>query len=166
MDSNMADCDDSDDSLVTTDPSKSSDVWLLDSPCSYHMCPNRDWFIDLQEGECGVIHTANNNPLTAFSVGSIRLRNHDGLSRTLTDVRDVPDLKKNLIYVGALESKGFKVIADNGVMRICSGALVVLKAISRNNNMYHYQGSTFIGTATITSNDEKEAERTKCGICA
>ena len=27
--------------------------------------------------------------------------------------------------------------------------------------MYHYQGSTVIGTATTTSNDEKEAERTK-----
>ena len=92
------------------------------------------------------IHTANNNPLTTYIVDSIRLRNHDGLRRTLTDVRYVPDLKKNLISVGALESKGFKVIADNGVMRICSGAQVVMKAIRRNNNMYHYQGSTVIGT--------------------
>ncbi|KAH0645603.1 hypothetical protein KY284_033487 [Solanum tuberosum] len=161
MDSNVDDCDDSDYSLVTTDPSKSSDVWLMDSACSYYMCPNRDWFVDLQEGECGVIHTANNNPLTAYGVGSIRLRNHNGLTRTLTDVRYVPNLKKNLISVGALESKGFKVIADNGVMRICSGALVVMKAIRRNNNMYHYQGSTVIGTATTTSNDDNEAEMTR-----
>ena len=100
MDSNVADYDDSDYSLVITDQSKSSDVWLMDAACSYHMCPNRDWFIDIQEGECGVIHTANNNPLTTYGVGSIRLRNHDGLSRTLTDVRYVPDLKKNLISVG------------------------------------------------------------------
>ncbi|XP_015163237.1 uncharacterized protein [Solanum tuberosum] len=42
MDSNVADCDDSDYSLVTIDPSKSSDVWLMDSTCSYHICPNRD----------------------------------------------------------------------------------------------------------------------------
>uniref|UniRef100_A0A3Q7I4E9 CCHC-type domain-containing protein n=1 Tax=Solanum lycopersicum TaxID=4081 RepID=A0A3Q7I4E9_SOLLC len=110
MDSNVADYDDSDYSLVITDQSKSSDVWLMDAAC---------------KGECGVIHTANNNPLTAYGVGSIRLRNHDGLSRTLKDVRYVPDLKKNLISVGDLESKGFKVIANNGVMRICSGALVV-----------------------------------------
>ena len=102
MDSNVADCDDSDYSLVTTGSSKSSDVWLLDSPCSYHMCPNRDWFIDLQEGECEFILTASNNPLTAYNVSSIRLRNHDGSSRTLTDVRYVPDLKKNFIFVGAL----------------------------------------------------------------
>ena len=36
-----------------------------------------------------------------------------------------------------------------------------MKAIRRNNNMYHYQGSTDIGTATITSDDKKEAEMTK-----
>ncbi|KAH0633493.1 hypothetical protein KY284_036279 [Solanum tuberosum] len=130
MDSNVADCDDSNYSLVTTYLSKSSNVWLIDSSCSYHMSPNRDKFVDLQEGECGVIHTANNNYLTAYDVG-------------------------------ALESKGFKVIADNGVMRIYSSALVVMKAIRRNNNMYHYQGSTVIGTAETTSNDDTEAEMTR-----
>ena len=88
--------------------------------------------------------TSKNIPLTAYGVGSIRLRNHDGLSKTLTDNRYVPDLMKNLIYVGALESKAFKVITNDGVMRICSGALVVMKAIRRINNMYHYQRSTFI----------------------
>ncbi|KAH0645930.1 hypothetical protein KY284_033814 [Solanum tuberosum] len=134
---------------------------LMYSACSYHMCPNRDWFVDLQKGEYGVIHTANNNPLTAYGVGSIRLRNHDRLTRTLIDVRYVPNLKKNLIFVGSLESKGFKVIADNGIMRICSGALVVMKAIRRINNMYHYQGSTVIGTAATTSNNDKKAEMTR-----
>ncbi|XP_075074488.1 uncharacterized protein LOC142162081 [Nicotiana tabacum] len=88
------------------------------------MYPNRDWFVDSQEGECGVIHTANNNPLTIYGIGSIRLRNYDGLIRILTDVRYVPELKKKLISVGALESKGFKVIVENEIMRICSGALV------------------------------------------
>lgn len=47
MDLNIADRDDSDFSLVTMEPSTSSDVWLMDSACSYHMGPNRDWFVDL-----------------------------------------------------------------------------------------------------------------------
>nr|XP_016452294.1 PREDICTED: uncharacterized protein LOC107776867 [Nicotiana tabacum] len=161
MDSNVADCDDSNFSLVTTVPFKPPDIWLMDSACSYHICPNRDWFIDIQEGKCGVIHTANNNPLTAYGIGSIRLRNHDGLIRTLTDVPYVPKLKKNLISVGDLESMGLKVVAKNGIMRICSCALVVMKRIRKNNNMYHYHGSTVIGTATVTSSDDKEAEATK-----
>ena len=36
-----------------------------------------------------------------------------------------------------------------------------MKAIRRNNNMYHYQGSIVIGTAATTSNEKKEAEMTK-----
>ena len=47
------------------------------------------------------------------------------------------------------------------MIRICSGVLVVMKAIRRNNNMYHSQGSTVIGTAATTSNDEKGTEMTK-----
>ena len=86
MDSNVDDFDDSDYSLVMKNPCKPSDAWLMDSTCSYHICRNRDQFVDLQEGECGFIHTANNIPLTAYGVGSIQLRNHDGLSRTLTNV--------------------------------------------------------------------------------
>lgn len=63
MDSNFVDCDDTDFSLVTTEPFKISEVWLMDSACSHHICLNRNWFTDLQEGECRVIHTANNDPL-------------------------------------------------------------------------------------------------------
>ncbi|XP_070022730.1 uncharacterized protein [Nicotiana sylvestris] len=122
------------------------------------MCPNRDWFVDFQEREYGVINTADNNPLTSYGIGSIRLRNHDGMIRTLTDIRYVPGLKKNFIFMGALKSKGFKIIAENGVMRICSGALVVMKANRKNNNMYRYRGSTIIGTTIVTSSDDKEAE--------
>ena len=70
------------------------------------MCLNWYWFVDLQEGKCGVIHTANNNPLIAYGVGSIRLRNHDGLTRTLTDVRYVPDLKKKSHFCWSPRVKG------------------------------------------------------------
>ncbi|XP_070010835.1 uncharacterized mitochondrial protein AtMg00300-like [Nicotiana sylvestris] len=46
-------------------------------------------------------------------------------------------------------------------MRVCSGALVVMKANRKNNNMYRYRGSIVIGTVTVTSSDKKEAETTK-----
>ncbi|GKA51926.1 retrovirus-related pol polyprotein from transposon TNT 1-94 [Tanacetum coccineum] len=52
----------------------------------------------------------------------------DGVVRTLTDVRHVPDLKKNLISLGVLDSKGFKYTSENGVLRVSKGALVVMKA--------------------------------------
>ena len=45
-----------------------------------------------------------------IGTSSIQLRNHDGSIRVLTDVRYVLKFKKNLIFLGALESKGLVVI--------------------------------------------------------
>ncbi|XP_057982245.1 uncharacterized protein LOC131167456 [Malania oleifera] len=43
-------------------------------------------------------------------------------------------------------------------MKIISGALMVIKGIQKNNNLYHYQGHTVIGTAATVSSDAKETE--------
>ncbi|CAL8989595.1 unnamed protein product, partial [Prunus brigantina] len=45
------------------------------------------------------------------------------------DVRYVPDMKKNLISLGALESKGLKITMEGGVLKAVHGALVVMKAL-------------------------------------
>ncbi|GKG00511.1 hypothetical protein Tco_0302201, partial [Tanacetum coccineum] len=54
--------------------------------------------------------------------------------RTLTDVRHVPDLKKNLISLGVLDSKGVKYMSENGVLCVSKGALVVMRATKDKRN--------------------------------
>ena len=75
----------------------------------------------------------------------------------LTDARYIPKLEKNLICLGTLESKGFTIILQNGILKAVSGALVVMKGI-RRNNLYLYQGSTAVGTAAALSKVDKVAE--------
>nr|GEU37910.1 retrovirus-related Pol polyprotein from transposon TNT 1-94 [Tanacetum cinerariifolium] len=53
---------------------------------------------------------------------------HDGVVRTLSDVRYASDRKKKLISLGVLDSKGFKYTSENDVLRISKSALVVMKA--------------------------------------
>ncbi|MBA0754373.1 hypothetical protein Gogos_020408 [Gossypium gossypioides] len=79
----------------------------------YNMCPRLEWFFDLKELKGGDVYTVNNTPLTTYGIGSVQLRNHDESIITLHDVRYVPDLIKNLISVGTLESKSFKVKAKD-----------------------------------------------------
>jgi len=95
--SNVAKVDDdnSDLSLVLTSSTSYSGAWLLDSGCSHHMCPNRDWFFDFQELDRGVVYTANDTPCETTGVGTIHLRNHDESTRILTDVRYVPSLTQS-----------------------------------------------------------------------
>jgi len=125
------------------------------------MCPIREWFFEFQELDGEVVYMGNDNPCKTAGIGSIKLRNHDGSTRILRDVRYVPKLKKNLISLGALESKGLVVMMRDGALKATSGALVMLRG-KRKNNLYYYQGSTVVGAVTtITSSTTKDAEATK-----
>ena len=87
-------------------------------------------------------------------MGSIRLRNHDGSTRVMIDVWYDPKLKKNLIYLGGLESKGLVVIIRDGVLKFILGALMVMKG-TRRNNLCYFNVSTMTGVvATVFGSDK------------
>ena len=112
QDSNVAECNseaESDFSLSMTSSTLYADEWIMDSGCSYHMCPIREWFFEFQKLDEGVVYMGNDNTCKIAGIGSIKLRSHDGSTRILRDVRYVPKLKKNLISLGSLESKGLVV---------------------------------------------------------
>jgi len=60
-------------------------------------------------------------------IGTVRIKMFDGVVRNLTDVRYVPQMKKNVISVGAVESKGLKVTLEYGILKVTKGSLVVMK---------------------------------------
>jgi len=60
--------------------------------------------------------------------------------RELKGVRYVPSMSKNLISVGALEVEGLRGTLGEGVLKISSGSLVVLKGILCND-LYYLKGS-------------------------
>ncbi|KAM2859524.1 hypothetical protein COP2_024947 [Malus domestica] len=126
-----------------------SNEWILDSGCTYHMCPIREWFSNFEELDGGVVLMGNNNACKTQGIGKVCLKMHDGTVRELSDVRYVPDMKKNLISLGALESKGLKITMEGGVLKAVYGALVVMKG-TRRNNLYFLQGSIVIGGAAVT----------------
>ena len=146
----MAEDDKSDYSLACVSSVTSTDEWLCDSACSFHMCFRKEWFFNFTELDGGVVYLADNQPCKIDGIGSISLKNHDGSTRVLTDVRYIPKLEKNLISLGTLESKGFTIILQNGILKVVSGALVVMKGI-RRNNLYLYQGSIAVGIAAAVS---------------
>jgi hypothetical protein len=86
--------------------------------------------------------------LEISEIGSIQIKVHDGTFKTLTNVRYVSKMKKNLIFLCTLEAMRFKFSADNGVLKVSQGICVVLKA-ERITNLYYLQGSKVIGTSTV-----------------
>ena len=70
-----------------------------------------------------------------FGIGSIKVKMHDGIVRILIEVRHVPKLRMNLIYMGVLDSVGYKFVVQGGFMKVSKGILVVLK-VKRIINLY------------------------------
>ena len=51
----------------------------------------------------------------------------DGIASMLVDVKHVPDLKRNLISLSTLDSKGYKCTGEGGTLKVSKGVLVVMK---------------------------------------
>ena len=77
-------------------------------------------------------------------MGTVRIKMFDGIVRELKKVRYVPQLKRNLISVGALEMLGLVVSIRDGVLKMTKGSMVVMKNV-RQNNLYYLKGSTVTG---------------------
>ncbi|GJX81498.1 retrovirus-related pol polyprotein from transposon TNT 1-94 [Tanacetum coccineum] len=139
---NVTKCNDEelDLSLATSSSRNASEIWLMDSTCNHHITPHREWFSNFKEHE---------------------EVNEDGTIVTLKGVCYSPKLKQNLISVGTLESKVFEVRAKDGVMKIISGVLVVMKGIRKINNTYHYKGRTVVGTIAAVTDGDINSEAVK-----
>jgi hypothetical protein len=68
---------------------------------------------------------------------------YDGSIRTISGVRHVKGLKKNLLYVRQFDSLCCKIRTDNGIMKIIKGALMVLKARKIVANLFVLMGETY-----------------------
>jgi len=135
-------------------------AWIMDSGASQHMTLNRDWF-ETYEPLSEKVLMGNNHLCKVVSVGSVKIKFHDGKIQRLTGVRHIPDLSKNLISLGSLEEKGCKFQSDGGVLCVSKGALTIMRG-KRIGNLYFLQGSTVIDLASVeSSNPTSDVDVTK-----
>ncbi|KAG8478618.1 hypothetical protein CXB51_028426 [Gossypium anomalum] len=129
---NLADGNGDDFLLVSTsNNSKLTSEWILDSGCSFHMCPNREWFSTYSSVEGGVMRMGNDSSSKVVGIGTVKIKMHDGTIRTLSDVRYVPDLRKNLISLSILDLKGCRINIESSGIKVSRGALVLLKGFEK-----------------------------------
>ena len=115
-----------DDIVLSVSTGCSDDAWVLDSACSYHMTPRRDWFTTYRSIS-GEVLMGNNMICKVLGIGIVRIKMYDGVVRILSNVRHVPDLRKNLLSLGIFDSQGYKYTGEGGVLRISNGGLVFIK---------------------------------------
>ncbi|KAG8501536.1 hypothetical protein CXB51_004015 [Gossypium anomalum] len=147
--------------VASVNDSKVSEEWILDSGCTFHMSPSRDWFTTYETVSEGVVLMKNNTSCKIASVGTIKVKMLYGVVRTLSDVRHVPKLKINLISLSTLDLKGYRYTAETGVLKISKGSLVVMKGQKKTAKLYVLQGSIVTGDAAVASSFLSDDDITK-----
>jgi len=69
----------------------------------------------------------NNTMCKMIGIDNIHMRMFDGHFRTLTNVRNIPDLTKSLLSLRALDAQGCKFSGADGGIKVTKGSMMILK---------------------------------------
>ena len=94
----------------------------------------------------------------AIGIDTVKIQMHDGIVRTLSNVRHVPNL--NLILLDTLKINGCKFTEQNRIMKISKDALTITKA-KKSESLYVLQGKTITGIAIVSTSSMSEEDITK-----
>ena len=100
----------------------------------------------------------DDHPCNMEGIGIVQIKMFDEMVRELKEVRYVPQLKRNLISVGALEILDLEVSIRDGVLKMTKGSMVVLKGV-RRNILYYLKGSTVTGQVTTSTDADDDSIR-------
>ncbi|GFS46693.1 hypothetical protein Acr_00g0103700 [Actinidia rufa] len=100
------------------------------------------------------IWMANNTSSRVVGRGSVRFPMADGRSVTLTEVRHVPNLRKNLISIGMLDSKGCSFDASGEILRVSKGNKEMLWG-KKIGGLYRLEGSVQTWEATVAQSQTR-----------
>lgn len=116
-----------------------TDGWILDSSCSYHMSPHRDWFDTYRTVNSRSILMGNHASCKVVGIGTIRIKMFDGVVENVGWCEDVPNLRKNLVSHSTLDSNGYSYNSEGGVLKLgCHGGDEGLEACRKHLHVIGY----------------------------
>ncbi|MBA0787132.1 hypothetical protein Gotri_027611 [Gossypium trilobum] len=83
----------------------------------------------------------NDSSSKVIGIGTVKIRMHDGTIRRPSDIRYVPDLRKNLISLSILDLEGYKINIKSSDIKVSRGDVILLIG-KRTSNLYILEGST------------------------
>nr|GEU72658.1 retrotransposon protein, putative, Ty1-copia subclass [Tanacetum cinerariifolium] len=96
---------------------KTNDEWILDSACTFHISPNKEWFISYKCIQGGSVLMGDNATYKIKGIGFIQVKMFDG----------------------------YKYLGEGRVLKVKKGSMIVMKADLKSSNLYHLRGTTIIG---------------------
>ena len=91
-------------------------------------------------------------------VGRVCLKLHNGIVKTLVDVKFVPTAKANIISLGELASRGYKYVGDEDFCKVFRGDSLVLQGRKKWKNIYYLDGCS-LNNGSSRTKKTKTAKR-------
>jgi hypothetical protein len=94
------------------DENDTKDIWYLDSGCCNHMSGNNKLFSTMDESFKSKIKVGDDKALEVSAKGAMQVHTEEGM-KSVKDIYYTPQLKHNLLSVGQLCEKNYKVVFEN-----------------------------------------------------
>ena len=92
--------------------SSSLESWLIDSGCTNHMTYDQGLFKELDKTVISKVRIGNGAYLAVKGKGTVAIEGHIGL-KLISNVLYVLEINQNLLSVGQLLEKGYKVLFED-----------------------------------------------------
>ena len=86
-----------------------------------------NWFSTYETLSIGTVMMGNKASCKIAGIGTIQIKMFDRVVRTIGNVRHVPHLKRNMISLSILDSKGYQYTCEGRVLKISKGTCIVIK---------------------------------------
>lgn len=125
-------------------------VWYPDNGPSFHMTDDKSLFNTLEEKDLNMrIEMGDDGKYCVSGEGTIVFQRDQGAPLTLTNVKYVLGLKKNLVLVVMLEDKGYDVVFSKGKASIRYIATGQTKRIGiRVKNLYKLEVDEYVALSS------------------
>ncbi|KAJ9678645.1 hypothetical protein PVL29_020733 [Vitis rotundifolia] len=125
--------------------SSSLETWLIDSGCTNHMTYDQGLFKELDKTITSKIRIGNGAYLAVKGKGTVEIEGHTGL-KLISNVLYVPEINQNMLSVGQLLEKGYKVLfEDNHCM--------IADAQGREVFIVQMKGKSFVLDVVIVTSE-------------
>ncbi|XP_050876427.1 uncharacterized protein LOC127080138 [Lathyrus oleraceus] len=124
--------------LVTVrDGVQGRDEWYLDSGCSTHMTGRKDWFVQINQAAKSKVKFTDDTILSVEGVGDVLIGKRNGGHSRIKDVLYIPGIKCNLLSIGQLLERGYKIRFEDKILRVLdSNGVLILKAPMAANRTF------------------------------
>jgi hypothetical protein len=120
--------------VTTKDEGNGSNNWYLDTGCSTHMTGRRDWFTTLKNTQNNNVKFADDSTLAVKGIGDVSIKRKDGKYSVISNVLYIPGMKCNLLSIGQLLEKDYKIVMENKLLNVfdTKGNLLMKAQMSKN----------------------------------